>query len=506
MNLTHYILEQAQRLGSKSAIFQGENTLSFSELNSHVLKLISKIDNLSLEPEAKIMIVADNSPFFIISYLAIIGSGRVAVPIHHQFGESNFKYVIESCNIKCFFLQKKYIKKLAKFNLPLELILTDQEVEGYENIFTLTTTEGTIYPINNPKERLAILIFTSGSTGTPKGVMQTHQNIMVNSNSIIEYLGLQESDRVMAVLPFSYCFGTSLLHTHLRVGGSVVLNNHFMFPGKVLKEINQKECTVFAGVPSTYQILLRRSALKQMKFPTLRIAQQAGGKLANAFIQELRQALPTTEIFIMYGQTEATARLSYLPPSLLDKKLGSIGKGIPNTTLSVVNKNGQPIKPGEIGELVASGENITLGYWQDPETTAKSFRNGKLYTGDIGTIDEEGFIFLTDREKNILKVGGFRVSPKEVEDYIAQLDEVVEVGIIGIPDDILGEAMKAYVSLKGETKLDADQITTYCKAHFPNHKIPKEYEFLPSLPKNNSNKLDKVKLKQMDKKTRGSSE
>jgi len=242
-----------------------------------------------------------------------------------------------------------------------------------------------------------------------------------------------------------------------------------------------------------------------MEFPTLRIAQQAGGKLANAFIQELRAALPSTDVFIMYGQTEATARLSYLPPHLLDTKLGSIGKGIPNTILEVLSKEGKPIKTGEIGELVASGDNITLGYWKDPETTANNFRNGKLYTGDIGTIDDEGYIFLTDREKNILKVGGFRVSPKEVEDYIAKLDDVVEVGIIGIPDDILGEAMKAYISLTSDSTYTGDIITKYCKEHFPNHKVPKEYEFLPRLPKNNSNKLDKVKLKQMDKEIRGRS-
>ncbi|MHA1900242.1 MAG: class I adenylate-forming enzyme family protein, partial [Promethearchaeota archaeon] len=268
---------------------------------------------------------------------------------------------------------------------------------------------------------------------------------------------------------------------------------------KVLNEINEKKCTVFAGVPSTYQILLRRSPLKKMTFPTLRLIQQAGGKLANTFISELREALPNTQIFIMYGQTEATARLSYLPPDLLDTKLGSIGKGIPNTILEVLNKEGKPVKPGEIGELVASGDNITLGYWKDPETTAKTFRNGKLYTGDIGTVDDEGYIFLTDREKNILKVGGFRVSPKEVEDYIAKLDDVVEVGIIGIPDEILGEAMKAYISLVENSKLTKDMIKKYCKNHFPNHKIPKEIEFLKSLPKNNSNKLDRIKLKQMHK-------
>ncbi|QEE15404.1 AMP-binding protein [Promethearchaeum syntrophicum] len=502
MNLTQYIFENSKNLNNKYAIFQGDEKYSFSELYSLILKISKKLDDFQLSLDEKIMIVSDNSLFFIAAYFGIIASGRVAVPLHNQFGEQNFKYVIDSCNVSCFFIQKKYVKKFEKYGISTKILFTDDNLEDAITVFDLKNEKGIIKPINE-KAKLAVIIFTSGSTGIPKGVMQSHLNIIHNSNSIIEYLQLNQNDRVMVVLPFSYCFGTSLLHTHLRVGGQIVLNNRFMFPGKVLKEINEKKCTVFAGVPSTYQILLRRSPFKKMTFPTLRLIQQAGGKLANTFISELREILPNTQIFIMYGQTEATARLSYLPPNLLDTKLGSIGKGIPNTILEVLNKEGKPIKYGETGELVASGDNITLGYWKDPETTVKTFKNGKLYTGDIGTVDEEGYIFLTDREKNILKIGGFRVSPKEVEDYITQLDDVVEVGIIGISDDILGEAMKAYISLVENSKLTEKMIISYCKNHFPNHKIPKEYEFLNSLPKNNSNKLDRVKLKQMHKEKKG---
>ncbi len=498
MNLTQYIFENSKNLDDKIAIFQGDKKYSFSELYSLILKISRKLDDLGLSSDEKIVIVSDNSLFFIAAYFGIITSGRVAVPLHNQFGEDNIKYVIDSCKVSCFFLQKKYIKKFDKYGISTKILFSDEKIEDANNVFDLKIEEGAITQVND-KSKLAVIIFTSGSTGMPKGVMQSHLNIIHNSNSIIEYLQLKESDRIMVVLPFSYCFGTSLLHTHLRVGGQVVLNNRFMFPGKVLKEINEKKCTELAGVPSTYQILLRRSPLKKMTFPTLRLIQQAGGKLANSFISELRETLPNTQIFIMYGQTEATARLSYLPPHLLDTKLGSIGKGIPNTILKVLNKEGKIIKPGETGELVASGNNITLGYWDDPETTAESFKNGNLYTGDIGTVDDEGYIFLTDREKNILKIGGFRVSPKEVEDYIAKLDDVVEVGIIGIFDEILGEAMKAYISLVENSKLTEDIIRNYCKNHFPNHKIPKEYEFLNSLPKNNSNKLDRVKLKHMYK-------
>jgi len=349
---------------------------------------------------------------------------------------------------------------------------------------------------------LAAVIFTSGSTGVPKGVMLTHENLITNTDSIIQYLQLTADDRIMVVLPFSYCFGTSLLHTHLRVGGSVVINNMFMFPGKVLDEINEKKCTGFAGVPGTYQILLRRSPIKKMKFPSLRYVQQAGGKLTNVFITELREALPTTKVFIMYGQTEATARLSYLPPELLDTKLGSIGKGIPGTTIEVLDKDGKPVKPGETGEIVASGKNIMKGYWKDPEGTANVIKGGKLYTGDLGTVDEDGYVYLTEREKDIIKSSGYRVSPKEIEDQISEIPDIVEVAVIGIPDEILGEVPKAFVSVRSKS-ITSDDIIAFCRQHLPPFKVPKEVEFLADLPKNTSSKIDKQQLRKMEQQKRG---
>src|SRR5208337_2856695 len=244
---------------------------------------------------------------------------------------------------------------------------------------------------------LAALMFTSGSTGRPRGVMVSNRNIVANTNSIVEYLGLTANDRIMAVLPFHYCFGASLLHTHLRVGGSVVIDSRFMYPERVLQRMQETACTGFAGVPSHFQILLRKSAIAKMSFPHLRYVQQAGGQLAPAFIAELRQALPGKQVFVMYGQTEATARLSYLPPELLDTKLGSVGKGIPGVALSVVDESGQRALPGQTGEIVAEGGNVALGYWQDEEETARHFRNGKLYTGDLATVDEDGFLYIVDR-------------------------------------------------------------------------------------------------------------
>lgn len=500
MNFTGYVFEHSHD-NDKIAVFHRENTISYKDLYSLVLTVAGHLEQMdSLQFQDKVAIVADNTIFFIAAYFGIIATGLVPVPLSPEFGEKNFQFVFDSCKITCVFIQQKWIKRFSGFNIPVDVIFTDTTSDGMTDIFTLDHVEGILKDVSE-EDDLGVIIFTSGSTGVPKGVMLTHQNLEFNTNSIIEYLELTEDDRIMIVLPFSYCFGTSLLHTHLRIGGQVVINNQFMFPGKVLNEINEKQCTGFAGVPSNYQILLRRSPLKKMHFPSLRYVQQAGGKLNDVYIQELREALPTTKIYIMYGQTEGTARLSYLPPELLDTKLGSIGKGIPGTKIEVLNPKGKPVKPGETGEIIASGGNIMKGYWNDPEETAKVLRNGKLHTGDLATVDNEGYVYVTEREKDIIKSSGYRVSPKEIEEWISTMPDIVEVAVIGIPDEIQGEAPFAYITTTSKS-LTTNKIIDYCKHHFPPYKVPKDVEFLQDLPKNTSNKVDKPMLRKINQQKR----
>jgi long-chain acyl-CoA synthetase len=359
---------------------------------------------------------------------------------------------------------------------------------------------GKKFPETDPVRDLAALMFTSGSTGEPKGVMVTHRNIECNSRDIISYLGLTAEDRAMVVLPFHYCFGMSLLHTVLMAGGSLVLNNHFkLYPETVLQEIQKKECTGLAGVPSTYQILLRTSRFRQMSFPRLRWFQQAGGRLPNTCIVEIRNAFPLVRYFLMYGQTEGTARLSYLPPERLGDKLGSIGKGLPSTRLAVLKSDGSPVKSGseEIGEIVASGDNISLGYWNDPAETAKFFRNGRLHTGDLARVDADGFIFIVERERDMVKSGGNRVSAKEVEEVIAQMPEIVEVAIVGSPHELLGEAINAFVMVSATGGITALDVQAHCRKRLPAFMVPQVVTFLKAMPHNGSGKVLKRQLKEM---------
>jgi long-chain acyl-CoA synthetase len=329
------------------------------------------------------------------------------------------------------------------------------------------------------------------------------RNIIANTNSIIKYLALDSSDRIMAVLPFHYCFGASLLHTYLRAGGSIVMDSRFMYPDQVLARMIETRCTGFAGVPSHFQILLRRSNIRRMKFPDLRTVQQAGGHLAPAFVNELRQVLPAAEIFLMYGQTEATARLSYLAPEVIGTKIGSVGKAIAGVTLSVIDEAGRSVAPGEVGEIVAEGENVSSGYWRDANETSKYFRNGKLYTGDLATLDGEGFIYIVDRTKDYLKCRGERVSCRFIEDQLLDSELLVEAAVIGIPDAVMGEAAKAFVVLRDRNlELWEEQVREHCRLRLPLHLIPKEIIALRSMPKNDSGKVMKHVLRDSSTETK----
>ncbi|MFX0134829.1 MAG: class I adenylate-forming enzyme family protein [Candidatus Hodarchaeota archaeon] len=500
MNLTEELFRNSHKL-NKIAFFHRDETISYPALYSKICAVIEELKKQGCEKGDKIAIFANNSIFTVIAYFGIIGNGNIAIPLYPRISEEHLNYIIKGCEVQTLFIQNNLFKRFEeRCKVKIKNYFFDDESEFGININALQKIE-TKFPEVDEKEETAVIVFTSGSTGVPKGVMVSHYNINYNADSIIEYLKLTENDRFMEVLPFSYCYGTSWLHTHMKVGGQLVINNRFMFPGKVLDEINEKECTGFGGVPAHFQILLRRSNIHKRIFPSLRYIAQAGGKLAVPFIKELMELFPDKQIFIMYGQTEATARLSYLPPQLLEKKLGSIGKGIPGVNLEVLKKDGTLIKPGEVGEIVAEGGNIMQGYWNDPEGTKKTLKEGKLYTGDLATIDEEGFLFLVDREKNIIKSGGYRVSPQEIENVIFQIPNVVESAVIGVPDEILGEAIKAFVVTVKDAKnlIDKDYIVKYCRKQLPSHKIPRYVEFIRSLPKSSSNKVMYEVLKKQER-------
>jgi len=474
------------------AVWYGRELLTYGELRQRVHGWTAGLLGQGLSKGDRVGLFAENGPFFVTAYLAIIRAGLCVVPLQVDCSDKTLRQIITSTAMKRILVSARFFRSVQPLAESLGVPTIPQSQEPI-----LAGTDDIAIPAVDPGRDLAAIMFTSGSTGEAKGVMVSHRNIQCNTMDIREYAGITADDRVMVVLPFYYCYGASLLHTHLMAGGSLVLNNRFMFPEKVLDEMVEKSCTGLAGVPSTFQILLRKTRFARRRFPALRWLQQAGGRLPNPVICQLRQAVPEVKLFVMYGQTEATARLSYLDPGLIDEKLGSIGKGLPHTCLEVLKPDGTPVAPGsdEVGEIVASGENITLGYWGDAEETGRFFRDGKLYTGDMAQVDQDGFIFLVERARDFIKSMGNRVSPKEIEDVIAELPQVIEVAVVGTPDEILGEATAAFVVTAGPNQLTADEVRDHCLGQLPNYKVPCRVEFLPSLPKTSNGKVDKLQLR-----------
>jgi acyl-CoA synthetase (AMP-forming)/AMP-acid ligase II len=497
MNFAHALLD-CPAADAKTAIFTQQGDASYGLLRVAAMQTAAFLKQTGLEPGDRVMLVGDSSLFWAQSYLGIALAGGVSVPVGVPSTPEFLAGVIQATEPRVACVQAKWLRRLETGLTALEMILSDARPSRLSIDLDLTITDQMpktdgVPPHPAAADDLAVIMYTSGSTATPRGVMVSHDNIIANTEDIIDSMKIGKDDRVMAVLPFHHCFGTSLLHTHLLAGASLVVDNRFLYPEKVLQNMRESRCTSLAGVPSTYQILLRRSNLKKMEFPHLRKLQQAGGNLAEPFIAELEQALPQARLFVMYGQTEATARLSCITPEDRRAHPGSIGKGLRRVSLQVIGDDGNTVAPGQTGQIVAKGPNITLGYWRDPESTRRVYGGG-LHTGDLATVDEDGFVKIVGRARDILKCGGKRVSARQIEETLLHFPGMTEAAVVGIPDIVLGEAVCLFAVHPKGSPVEAE-LVAFCEKNLDHNLLPRKIIHLDTMPQNNSGKADKLALK-----------
>lgn len=510
ITLVHHLLENsAIHFSENTAVIHGQRRITFQELNRKANQLASFIYT-RIEKGDRIGIIFKNSIEYVITYFAIFKAGCIAVPLNSDNSADSLAVILNDCTVKGLvghYQFREIISHLSVSVPSLEWMIIDGqdnqnnfpnaiEIVSFSALLNDTFRQITSNSIIDAD--IACILYTSGSTGKPKGVTLSHLNIITNTKSIVSYLKLSQTDKVIVVLPFHYCYGKSLMHTHFLVGGSVILENRFLYPNLVLNTLQEQEATGFSGVPSTFAVLLNHTNFANIDFPALRYVTQAGGAMAPTLIERLMKAIPDKKIYIMYGATEASARLSYLEPSDLPSKIGSIGKAIPNVELSIVKENGEKAKPGEVGEIVARGSNIMLGYWNDRGETKKVLKADGYHTGDLAKMDEDGYFYVVGRKKDMLKVGGNRFSAKEVEEILCRNPAIDEVAIVGVKDTILGEAIKAYIVPRPGNDITAQEIKDYCANKLAKYKIPQRIEFLNKLPKNSSGKVLKEKLQYTD--------
>jgi long-chain acyl-CoA synthetase len=512
MKVADLLARAAARFAATPAVVHHESRISFEELYRASGNLAARLRKLDLPAGSRAAILFENSIEYAVAYFAVFDSGLVAVPLDTSLSPESLNFILRDSGASVLIVQGKYRRQLDAIlgeNPALTLLISDKPlqpssgtpVELLKNIIAADAA------IPDPAERaaqaeaaesphkLAAVFYTSGSTGSPKGVMLSHRNLVSNTLATVEYLRLQAGESVMTILPFYYIYGNSLLLTHVACGGTVVIDNRFVYPEVVLDEMEKQGVSGLSGVPSTFMILLNNTSFARRSLPALRYFTQAGGAMAPEVTRRLADAFPGKEIWIMYGQTEAAPRVTYCPPEKLFDKLGSIGIPVPGVRVRIVDDRLNELPPGETGEIAVGGPNVMLGYWNQPQDTEEVLRDGWLITGDLARKDDDGYIYVVGRKREIIKASGHRVSAKEIEERILECEKVAEAAVFGVPDEVFGEAIKAAVVLKPGARADAKEIQAWCQKRLAAFKVPKTVDFLESLPKYQSGKVNKLELK-----------
>jgi acyl-CoA synthetase (AMP-forming)/AMP-acid ligase II len=422
-----------ERAAGRSVLIDAPSgqTLAAADLAGAVAGFASGLLAAGLKVSDRVVLVCDLSSTSALAYLGAMYAGLVPVPVPESTWATCGEATLKKTHAKAVWTRAGFGSGSVE---PHQVRHLSGRLSG-----------GAAVPAARREDDLAVLMPTSGSTGEPRMVMVSHGNLMANTEAIVRSQGLGQDERAMLILPVSYCFGASVLHTHLYQGGGVVFDSRFMFPDKVLRAITEYGCTTFAGVPTAYNMLLRRSNLSTIPLKSLRRFLQAGGPLAAERIREMRRIVPHADFFAMYGQTEATSRISCLPPARLRDKCGSAGLPLDNVRIRVVDACGQDTETGEAGVIWAAGKSICRGYLDDPEATSEKFRGGWLVTGDLGYRDQDGFVWILGRSGEFIKMRGIRVSFAEIEARVAALPGVQECAAAAVPHPEAGEALVLYV-------------------------------------------------------------
>jgi acyl-CoA synthetase (AMP-forming)/AMP-acid ligase II len=505
--LIHDLLERsAQTNAEKPFLIQDGVRTSYGDVEHRSNQLARALVGQGLSQGDRVALLAANSAFYVEAYFGILKAGGIVVPINTSINAPAVSQIMATCDVRVVLADNRHEKTAAEAASTSRVVDVlavagiSQQLESssrvrFVDLANVCPSEPSQpYRTEIQPRDYANIIFTSGSTGQPRGAALSHRNIVSNARSIVEYLSLRAEDRVLQVLPFHYVYGQSLLITHALVGGTIVIENRFMYPKVALDTLEETACTGFSGVPSSFAILLNRSDFAKREFPSLRYVTAAGGAMSPALTRRLIAALPGKELFIMYGATEASARLSFLSPADLPRKIGSIGKAIRGVELRVLGKDNREAAPGEIGEIVANGPNIMSGYWGDKMATEEVRDVHGYHTGDLAYRDEEGFLFIVGRIRDFIKVGAHRVPAKEVEEAIAEMPDVHEVAVVGRKDDILGEVICAFVVRIDSSAIDADQLKKLLRKRLPLYKVPTHITFVEDLPRSAAGKVLKQKL------------
>jgi amino acid adenylation domain-containing protein len=496
-----FLLNSAQKFPQKTALFFEKSALSYKQIYQYSCNLANFFLENGIKKGDRVIIYLENSPQAVISIFGTLMAGGAFSVVNQTIKSNKFMYILKNCSPAFIITDNSKMDMMLelKKNIDLpQLVIVDGE-SGISKSFSDIINNDGPPPDNRIVDLdLAAIIYTSGSTGDPKGVTLTHRNMVTAAKSITQYLENVSSDVVLNVLPLSFDYGLYQVLMTFLFSGTLVLEKRFGYPFQLIKLIKSRKVTGLPCVPTMMAIFLQLDKLENEDLTTVRYITNTGAALPPSYIPRLEKIFPKARIYSMYGLTECK-RVSYLPPDLIDKKPDSVGIPMPNTEVFVVDDDGNFIEKDGVGELVIRGSNVMQCYWNDPEGTARVLKTGRfewekvLYTGDLFRIDKDGFLYFLGRMDDIIKVRGERVSPKEIENVLYQMEDIVETRVSPVADEIMGSAIKAEIILRKNSSITIDNIHQHCRENLEDLMIPKYIEIVESLPKSESGKILKKK-------------
>ena len=504
-----FLQSSAERFPDKTALVCDGQRLIYAEIEARANRLAHALIAHGVQRGDRVAVYLPNSVEAVIAIFGILKAAGVFVVVNHTTKRNKLTYILNNCWATALFTSDRNVRLAADVSadvpsLKLTVLSGKRAAVAAAKGDALYAFDDLLaaYPTSRPAcptidQDLACLIYTSGSTGDPKGVMSGHNNVVFASGSIIQYLENTSDDIVISVLPLSFDYGLYQLLMVFRFGGTLVLERSFAYPAAILKRMEAERVTGFPGVPTIFAILLQMD-LSPYNLSNLRYITNTAAALPPSHILEIRKKFPWATLYSMYGLTECKRTL-YLPPGQLEARPGSVGIAIPGTEVWIEDEEGNRVGPGVVGELVIRGSHVMRGYWENPKATAKCYHPGPtpgervLYSGDLFKMDEEGYLYFVARNDDIIKSRGEKISPKEVENVLYGIEGVVEAAVVGVPDPILGQAIKAFAVLDGVALTEKD-ILRHCRAHLEDFMMPQYIEFRDSLPKTSSGKIKKTDL------------
>jgi amino acid adenylation domain-containing protein len=509
--LHDFLLHTAARLPDKIALVCGDKRVSYGEIDRRSNVLAHALKKRGVSRGDRVVVFADNTPETAISFWGVLKANAVVSIVNPLTKSDKLAYMLNDCRpaalITDSHLHRVY-ETPAKESPHLKTVIVTGQIAD-EKLAAIGRAErwdaalagedeSEPPPRTNIDIDLASIIYTSGSTGEPKGVMLTHRNMLTAGTSVSTYLEMREDDVVVGLLPLAFDYGLYQMIMSFRLGARLVLERSFTYPAQVLKTMEKEKVTGFPLVPTISAIVLGMN-LAEFDLSSVRYVSNTAAALPQKHIDGLKDLFPRAKIFSMYGLTECK-RCTYLPPHLLDEKKGSVGIAIPNTELWLVDDDDEKLGPNEVGQLVIRGATVMKGYWEKPESTAKRLKPGPLpgeqvlYTGDLCRLDQDGFLYFVGRMDDIIKSRGEKVAPKEVENVLQNMLGIKEAAVIGVPDEVLGQAVKALVVLEAGSDLSEKEIQRHCQNHLENFMVPKYVTLVDSLPKTTTGKIKKTDL------------